>query len=205
MSAFRGLAKSLGRAVTKNRTHSRAHRESQFFCGGGIDASPDLLLNRVPTPSHDWRAASPGITWHVVRGATEWVSTAQRRFELRRFASRCPGAPTIRSGIGDSLGRRRFDSARRSDWANAAALGHNSASTCSTICGQEGWHFANRFANWDISRLLGGHSLRHDSKFTAETGILGGSSPKWSPIALQTFRKLLVSSMGQGHGPTGYP
>jgi hypothetical protein len=47
--------------------------------------------------------------------------------------------------------------------------------------------------------LDSGHSLRQDSKFMAKTGILGGSSPKWSPIALKTFRKLLVSSMG--HSP----
>ena len=39
--------------------------------------------------------------------------------------------------------------------------------------------------------------LRQKTCIWPEISSFGGSSPKWSPIALKTFRKLLVSSMGQ--------
>ena len=54
------------------------------------------------------------------------------------------------------------------------------------------------------NRIGGSKSLplRQDNKFMAKTGILGGTSPKQSPIALKTSGSR-VSSMGRGMDPTG--
>ena len=97
-----------------------------FFGGGNIDASPDLLLNRVPTPCRLWRAASPWIAWHVARGSAERRKScdSRKRFDVTyaTIGSVRAAARIFISDMSAWLDRRAFDVCLEHDLQSAAII-----------------------------------------------------------------------------------